>query len=105
MYEDTDDIWDSYPLGDDTYCETCGNSYNEVEVTSVLHDGLERDWKVSMRTGCIGGMEVYGPDVNFPTAESLEKLYELFAFARQYPLWDVSIEDEIRQKLGLRTSP
>lgn len=104
--DDTDDIWDSYPLGDDTYCETCGNSYNEVEVTSVLHDGgLGRDWKVSMRTGCTGGMEVYGLDVNHPKPEELEKLYELFALARQYPLWNVSIEDDIRQKLGLPTSP
>lgn len=107
MYDDTDTTWETYPLGDDTDCETCGGSYNEVSL--VIDEDTQRPgkklWSVSIRVGCFGGDSVHGYDTENISEKQLFELEELFVWARKYPLWEASYESEIRQQLGLPTSP
>ncbi len=89
--------WDEYrgqswSLGDDTDCDTCGLSWNEAEFDPDFSDTNE--WSFHYRVGCYGG-----DGVDYYSENREEKLKEMFADLRTYPGWPRRQENIIREMI------
>lgn len=96
--ETTDDIdvIINIPLGGDSYCETCGSSYNGVEF-SYDNDG----WYIGMFVGCYGGMSVSGKRPDALSDEQRERLTELLQRCKEYPMYDQHALQEALLAVGI----
>jgi hypothetical protein len=54
------DIDSTWSLGDDSYCDTCGYSWNQIGLE--LWDEEEDVWQLYIRVGCTGGDAVMSTD-------------------------------------------
>lgn len=88
----------TFLLGDDTDCETCGTSYNEVEAWLD-----EDEWVVTLRYGCYGGKTVRGLPTLVKDKDSRRELKDLFYRARSFPMWSKANERAIKSLLGIKT--
>jgi hypothetical protein len=84
----------TWSLGDDSYCDTCGGSWNEVGLE--LWDEEQNIWQLWTRVGCTGGDGVMSTDDDWE-AKSEDIIKDALSFS------DFSKEEakELRAKLAL----
>jgi hypothetical protein len=85
--EDGTSYWE-VSLGDDTDCDTCGMSWNSLELVTEA-DG---QWTASLRYGCYGGLTVSSSDPHLD-----EQLRELFFLLSDFSKWTAEDEKTLRE--------
>jgi hypothetical protein len=68
----------TWSLGDDSYCESCGDSWNEIGLE--LWDEEDNTWQLYTRVGCYGGDAVLSTDEDWE-AESEEIIKDALTFS------------------------
>jgi hypothetical protein len=81
----------AWPLGGDYDCETCGPSYNSVELGRV-----DSVWLLSYYVGCTGDDSVYSDEPDW-----VEKVEEIIAAIVSYPDFSEQDEKDLREKIAL----
>ena len=90
-----DDILDdgyeveSWVLGNDIDCETCGTSWNEAEFDP--HFSGRNNWSFHYRVGCYNGDSLMWEDENRE-----ERLSEMFEYLNTFPGWSKEAENTVR---------
>jgi hypothetical protein len=84
----------TWSLGDDSYCDTCGDSWNEVGLE--LWDEEQGVWQLWTRIGCTGGEGVMSTDDDWE-AKSEDIIKDALSFSD----FGKQEEKDLRAKLAL----
>ena len=82
----------SWPLGNDTDCETCGITWNEAEFDPDFQ-GLN-EWSFHYRVGCYSGAGVH-----YSSENREEELKEMFKDLKTFPGWGKDAEKYVRNMI------
>lgn len=91
MSASEDEDYNDWYLGDDYDCETCGTTWNRIELD--LDEDI-KSWSVVVHTGCYGVESVSSRDDN-----AIEKLEALYKHLYLYPGFDSTVGEEITERI------
>jgi hypothetical protein len=82
-------------LGDDSYCESCGSSWNQVTFDPDWDETGTGHWTLSMLVGCCGGDSASARDNDWA-----ERVESILARCAEFPGWTATVEQAIRGHLA-----